>query len=279
MFDFLDAIKIFFLGVIEGITEWLPISSTGHMLLFDAFFPLNVTEEFKEVFLYVIQLGAILAVLLLFWKRMWPFRLPKQGRPLVKMPVIRTWLKVAVACIPGAIAEFVIGDLVPETMPVIAAMLILYGIVFIVLELWNAKRTPSIRKLSEIDYKTALIIGLFQVLAVVPGTSRSGMTIIAALLLGVSRVAAVEFSFFVAVPVMLGMSAIKVLKHGLSFTGAELAYLLIGMAVAFAVSLLVIRAVLNYIKRHDFKVFGYYRIALGALILLLVLMLPELLAA
>lgn len=286
MFSFLNVIKVFLLGVIEGVTEWLPVSSTGHMLLLNGLWPLqNVSEGFWETFLYMIQLGAIIAVVILFWNRMWPFRRPSGegdtapqlqigGKALfaVKMPVVRTWLKVVVACIPGAIAEFVLGDLVPETMPVIAAMLILYGVVFIVLELWNAKRKPLMRRMADIDYKTALLIGLFQVLAVVPGTSRSGMTIIAALLLGVSRLAAVEFSFFIAVPVMLGMSAIKLIKGGFSFSGAEIVYLLFGMAVAFVVSMIVIRPILNFIKKHDFKPFGYYRIGLGILIFALLLL-------
>ena len=271
MFEILNAIKVFILGVIEGVTEWLPVSSTAHMLLFNGLWPLkNVSAGFWDTFQYMIQLGAILAVVILFWKRMWPFRKPQEGKSAVKMPVVRTWIKVVIACIPGAIVELLLGDKVPETMPVIAAMLILYGVVFILLELWNARRTPTMKRMGEIDYKTALIIGLFQVLAVVPGTSRSGMTIIAALLMGVSRVAAVEFSFFVAVPVMLGMSAIKLIKGGFAFSGAEIVYLLLGMIVAFVVSLLVIRPILNFIKTHDFKPFGIYRIALGVLIFLLV---------
>ena len=282
MFEFLNLVKAFLLGILEGITEWLPISSTGHMLLFNGLWPMkNVSEGFWDSFLYMIQLGAIIAVVILFWKRMWPFRKPagpeeaqENGKKLswIKMPVIRTWIKVVIACIPGAIAEFLIGDKIPESMPIIASMLILYGIIFIVLEIWNAKRQPKILKMSGIDYKTALLIGLCQVLAVVPGTSRSGMTIIAALLLGVSRVAAVEFSFFIAVTVMLGMSAIKLIKGGFAFTGAEFLYLLIGMLVAFFVSLLVIRPILSYIKKHDFKIFGYYRIGLGLLIFLLLIL-------
>ncbi len=283
MFDLLNLVKTFLLGILEGVTEWLPVSSTGHMLLMNRLWPLqNVSESFWETFLYTIQLGAILAVVLLFWKRMWPFRKPAATAEepphdeklpgWIKMPVVRTWVKVVIACIPGAIAEFLIGDKIPESMPVIAAMLILYGIVFIVLELVFAKRQPMIQRMSGIDYKTALLIGLFQVLAVVPGTSRSGMTIIAALLLGVSRVAAVEFSFFIAVPVMLGMSALKLIKGGFDLTGAELVYLLAGMLVAFAVSLFVIRPILRYIKKHDFKIFGWYRIGLGLLIFLLLIL-------
>ena len=269
MFEILDAIKAFFLGIIEGVTEWLPVSSTGHMLIFDALFPMGVSAEFKEVFLCVIQLGAICAVVLLFWNRMWPFQKREEGKPLVKKTVVINWLKVALACVPGVIAEFLIGDLIPETPAVIAAMLILYGAVFIVLETWNAKRKPTTRKMNDITWLTALEIGLFQILAVVPGTSRSGATIIGALLLGVSRTAAVEFTFFLAVPVMLGMSGLKLVKYGFAFSGAEIAYLLIGVIVAFVVSLLVIRAMLNFIRKHNFKPFGYYRIALGALILLL----------
>lgn len=279
--DILNAIKFFFLGVIEGITEWLPVSSTGHMLLFKGLWPpQGVSDGFWDLFLYAIQLGAILAVVVLFWKRMWPFAMPRRGgdsggtlRSMVKVPVLKTWLMVIIACIPGIVAKFVADKKFDmdrlEIFPVIAFTLMFYGAVFIFLEIWNRGRQPKINDLSQITFKVALIIGLAQVLALVPGTSRSGMTIIAALLLGVSRVTAVEFSFFIAVPVMLGesaLAALKLIKNGVSLSSAELLYLGIGMVVAFLVSMLVIRPILNFIKKHDFKPFGVYRILLGALI-------------
>lgn len=271
--NFIEILKVIVLGIVEGITEWLPISSTGHMLLVDAFMPLQVSPEFKEMFLYIIQLGAILAVVLLFWKKMWPFQLRDRTKPVVRMRTIHTWLKVVVACIPGAVVTILFDDFIEahlHTPLVIALMLILYGVVFILLS--NRRRKPSVRRLSDISYRTALLIGLFQVLSIIPGTSRSGATIVGALLLGVSRVAAAEFTFFLAVPVMFGMSALKLLDFGLAFTGAELAVLLIGMAVAFLVSVLVIRFLMAYIKKHDFRVFGWYRILLGvAVIALLVI--------
>lgn len=271
--SFVEILKVIVLGIVEGITEWLPISSTGHMLLVDAFMPLNMSQEFKDLFLYVIQLGAILAVILLFWKKMWPFQLKDKNRPFVRMRTMHTWFKVVVACIPGAVVTLLFDDYVEahlHTPLVIALMLILYGVIFIVQA--KHRRKPSIRRLNDISYKTAFLIGLFQVLSIIPGTSRSGATIVGALLLGVSRVAAAEFTFFLAVPVMLGMSALKLLDFGLAFTSTELVVLLLGMAVAFFVSLLVIRFLMDYIKKHDFSVFGWYRIALGiAVILLLVI--------
>lgn len=269
----IELLKVILLGIVEGITEWLPISSTGHMLLVDAFIPLNMSEEFKEMFFYIIQLGAIFAVVLLFWKKMWPFQLKDRNRPFVCMRTIHTWLKVVVACIPGAIATLLFDDYVEahlKTPLVIAIMLILYGVIFILLSRRHTR--PQIRRLSDISYRTAFLIGLFQVLSIIPGTSRSGATIVGALLLGVSRVAAAEFTFFLAVPVMFGMSALKLLKFGLNFTASEVVVLLLGMAVAFGVSLLVIRFLMAYVKKHDFRVFGWYRIALGiAVIALLVL--------
>ncbi len=271
--SFIEILKVIVLGIVEGVTEWLPISSTGHMLLVDAFMPLRMSQEFKDLFLYVIQLGAIFAVILLFWKKMWPFQLKDKSRSFVRMRTMHTWFKVVVACIPGAVVTLLFDDYVEahlHTPLVIALMLILYGVVFIVQA--KHRRKPSIRRLSDISYKTAFLIGLFQVLSIIPGTSRSGATIVGALLLGVSRVAAAEFTFFLAVPVMLGMSALKLLDFGLAFTSAELIVLLLGMAVAFFVSLLVIRFLMDYIKKHDFSVFGWYRIALGiAVILLLVI--------
>ena len=268
----LEFLKVIFLGVIEGITEWLPISSTGHMLLVDEFLQLNASDEFKEMFFVVIQLGAILAVVLLFWKKMWPFRLGENKRTVVvRKKVFSVWFKVIVACVPGAIVTLLFDDFIEahlHTPFVIAAALIVYGVAFIVVEKHNRTRKPSIRKLSEIDYKTALLIGLFQVLSIIPGTSRSGATIIGALIIGVSRTAGAQFTFFLAVPVMFGLSFIKLLKFGLAFTGTELAILLVGSVSAFLVSLLVIKFLMNYIKKHDFTVFGWYRIALGIVVML-----------
>ncbi len=269
---FLEFIKVIFLGIVEGVTEWLPISSTGHMLLVDEFLQLNASEGFKEMFFVVIQLGAILAVVLLFWKKMWPFRLGENKKTIVvRKKVFSVWFKVVVACVPGAVVTLLFDDFIEEhlhTPFVIAAALIIYGIAFIVVEKRNALRTPKIKKLSQIDYKTALLIGLFQVLSIIPGTSRSGATIIGALIIGVSRTAAAEFTFFLAVPVMFGLSFIKLLKFGLAFTGMELAILLVGSVVAFAVSLFVIKFLMSYIKKHDFKVFGLYRIALGIVVMI-----------
>lgn len=268
----LEFLKVIFLGIIEGITEWLPISSTGHMLLVDEFLQLNASDEFKEMFFVVIQLGAILAVVLLFWKKMWPFRLGENKKTVVvRKKVFSVWFKVIVACVPGAIVTLLFDDFIEahlHTPFVIAAALIVYGVAFIVVEKRNQTRKPSIRKLSEIDYKTALLIGLFQVLSIIPGTSRSGATIIGALIIGVSRTAGAEFTFFLAVPVMFGLSFIKLLKFGLAFTGTELAILLVGSVSAFLVSLLVIKFLMNYIKKHDFTVFGWYRIALGIVVML-----------
>ena len=268
----LEFLKVIFLGIIEGITEWLPISSTGHMLLVDEFLQLNASDEFKEMFFVVIQLGAILAVVLLFWKKMWPFRLGENKRTVVvRKKVFSVWFKVIVACVPGAIVTLLFDDFIEahlHTPFVIAAALIVYGVAFIVVEKRNQTRKPSIRKLSEIDYKTALLIGLFQVLSIIPGTSRSGATIIGALIIGVSRTAGAQFTFFLAVPVMFGLSFIKLLKFGLAFTGTELAILLVGSVSAFLVSLLVIKFLMNYIKKHDFTVFGWYRIALGIVVML-----------
>ena len=270
--EFLEILKVIFLGIVEGITEWLPISSTGHMLLVDEFITLKaVDDEFKEMFFILIQLGAIFAVILLFWQKMWPFQFKDKSKPVILKETFSTWFKVVVACIPGAIVTILFDDYVEahfQTPAVIAAALIIYGIAFIVIEKWNKTKTPKVATLDDITYKTALLIGLFQVLSIVPGTSRSGATIIGALLIGVSRVAAAEFTFFLAVPVMLGMSALKLLKFGFDFTGTEIAVLVLGMATAFAVSVLVIKFLMSYIKKKDFTVFGWYRIVLGAVIIL-----------
>ncbi len=271
MLNFIEVLKVIFLGIVEGITEWLPISSTGHMLLVDEFLQLNVSDEFKEMFFVVIQLGAILAVVLLFWNKMWPFQIKDKSKSFIRADVFSMWFKVVVACIPGAVVTILFDDYIEAHLHkpvVIAATLILYGIAFIVIENWNKTKTPKIQTLQDITYGTALMIGMFQVLSIIPGTSRSGSTIIGALLIGVSRVAAAEFTFFLAVPVMFGLSALKMLKFGFAYTGTEVAVLLIGSVVAFAVSVLVIKFLMGYIRKHDFKVFGWYRIVLGAVVLL-----------
>jgi len=268
--NIIELLKVIFLGIVEGVTEWLPISSTGHMLLVDEFLRIDMTEAFKEMFFVVIQLGAILAVVTIFFKKMWPFHM-KDKKPSVKKDTMLLWVKVVVACIPGAVVTLLFDDWIEKnlhTPVVIAAALIFYGIAFILIELWNKNRTIRTEKVTDITFFTALMIGLFQVLSIVPGTSRSGATIVGALLIGVSRVAAAEFSFFLAVPVMFGWSALKLLKFGFDFTGAEIVTLLVGMLVAFVVSLLVIKFLMNYIKKHDFKLFGWYRIALGIIVIL-----------
>ena len=265
-----EILKVIFIGIIEGITEWLPISSTGHMLLVDQFVALNMSTAFKEMFFVVIQLGAILAVVVIFWKKMFPFQFGKNAQSIIKKDTFSLWFKVVVACIPGAIVTILFDDYIEanlHTPLVIALALIFYGIAFILIEQWNKKRLPTTTRLDDITYRTAFIIGLFQVLSIIPGTSRSGATIIGALLIGISRVVAAEFTFFLAVPVMFGLSALKILKFGFSFTSAELLILGIGMAVAFVVSVLVIKFLLGYIKKHDFKAFGWYRIALGIIVI------------
>ncbi|MEG0022023.1 MAG: undecaprenyl-diphosphate phosphatase [Bacilli bacterium] len=269
--DFIEILKVIFLGIVEGITEWLPISSTGHMLLVDEFISLNFSESFKEMFFVVIQLGAILAVVLIFFKKMFPFQFKDKTKPIIEKDTFSLWFKVVVACIPGAIVTLLFDDFIEahlKTPIVIALTLIFYGIIFIVIENWNKQRKPKVNDISKITYKQALMIGLFQVLSIIPGTSRSGATIIGSLLIGVSRTAAAEFTFFLAVPVMFGLSALKILKFGFNFAFFELFVLVIGMVVAFTVSVFIIKFLMNYIKKHDFKVFGWYRIGLGILVLL-----------
>lgn len=265
----IELIKVIFLGIVEGITEWLPISSTGHMILVDQFLQLNQSAAFKEVFFVVIQLGAILAVVVLYWKRMVPAGWSDAGGFAIKRDVIRMWLKVAVACIPGAVVTFLFDDWMEEhlhTPCVIAATLIFYGICFLVLD---GKRAPKARveSLEQITYPVALGVGLFQALAIVPGTSRSGAAIVGALLLGVSRVAAADFVFFLAVPVMFGWSLVKLVKFGLVFSTPEILTLLTGSVTAYLVSVVVIRYFLKYVKNHDFRIFGWYRIFLGILVI------------
>ena len=271
MANFIEALMVIFLGIVEGITEWLPISSTGHMLLVDQFLQLNESQDFKDMFFVVIQLGAIMAVVLLFWNKMWPFKRSVNNKIEVRKDVFSIWLKVVVACVPGAVITLLFDDYIEahfQTPEVIASALILYGIAFILIEIFNRKRKPKIETINDITYMTAFLIGLFQVLSIIPGTSRSGSTIIGALLIGVSRVAAAEFTFFLAVPVMFGLSAIKIIKFGFGFTALELCITLLGMLVAFVVSLIVVKFLMNYIRKHDFKVFGWYRIILGVVILI-----------
>ena len=269
----LDILKAVLFGVVEGITEWLPISSTGHMILVEEFVKMNVSEEFWSLFLVVIQLGAILAVVLLFWKKIWPFgRKKKSGKFYVKTDIILLWLKILVACIPAAIVGVLFDDKLDELFYhpwCVAIALIVFGIAFIVIENRNKDMEPKIRALKDITFQTAVLIGIFQLIAAVfPGTSRSGATIVGALLLGVSRTVAAEFTFFLAIPVMFGASLLKIVKFGLAFTGTEVVLLVVGMAVAFLVSMLVIRFLMGYIRKHDFKAFGWYRIVLGAVVLL-----------
>ncbi len=268
MENFIEIFKAIFLGIVEGITEWLPISSTGHMILVDEFLPLNASEGFKEMFFVVIQLGAILAVLFIYFHKLNPFSTKKS--PKEKHQTFILWFKVIFACIPAGIIGILFDDLIDKVFYnyiVVAIMLILYGILFIYVENTNKTKTPEITSLQKLSYKTAFIIGLFQVLALIPGTSRSGATIVGAMLIGTSRVVATEFTFFLAIPVMLGASALKLLKFGFNYTGMEVAILTTGTIVSFVVSVLAIKFLVGYIKKNDFKPFGYYRIGLGILVL------------
>ena len=278
----IEIIKAIIFGIVEGITEWLPISSTGHLILFEKIFTFkNVSEGFWSMFEVVIQLGAILAVVVLFWNSIFPFT-NKNGRGFKESGILShldkeittLWFKIIVACIPAVIFVVLGLDDVCEAMFYnyfcVAIALIVFGVAFIVVENWNKNRTSKINSLGEITYQTALMIGLFQLIAAVfPGTSRSGATIVGALLIGVSRTVAAEYTFFLAIPVMFGASLLKIVKFGFNFTAMEAALLIIGMAAAFIVSLFVIRFLMGYIKKHDFKVFGWYRIILGAIVLLL----------
>lgn len=270
----IEILKAILFGIVEGITEWLPISSTGHMILLNEFVTLDVSPEFWEVFLVVIQLGAILAVVVLFWNKLFPFDFSKRRKKngIIKTDIFIMWFKVLVACIPAMIYGILLDDLVEPYLynaTTVAIMLILFGVAFIVIENWNKGRKPRIKSLASLTYRDALIIGLFQLIAAVfPGTSRSGATIVGALLIGVSRVVSAEFTFFLAIPVMFGASLLKLVKFGFSFSMTEASLLIIGMVVAFVVSMGVISFLMGYIKKHDFKVFGWYRIVLGILVLL-----------
>lgn len=275
----LDILKSILFGIVEGITEWLPISSTGHLILLQEFLKFdNVSEGFWDMFEVVIQFGAILAVVWLFFGQIWPFCKKGNGckatGPLayVKMDVLTLWFKILVACVPAAVIGLLFDDILDAVFYkwyVVAGALIVFGVAFILVENWNKGKSAQITQLGQLTYKAALIIGVFQVIAAIfPGTSRSGATIVGALLIGVSRKVAAEFTFFLAIPVMFGASLLKLVKFGFDFSGAELAVLAVGMAVAFLVSVLVIKFLLDYIKKHDFKVFGWYRILLGALVIL-----------
>ena len=274
---FLELLKAAFFGIVQGITEWLPISSTGHMILFEQFIHMNVSKDFWDMFLVVIQFGSILAVVLLYFHKLNPFS-PKKS-PVQKRDTWSLWGKVLVAVIPAAVIGLLFDDFITDKLygyVTVAITLIVYGIAFIVVENMDRTKHPTIRNFEQLDYKTALFIGVFQILALIPGTSRSGSTIIGATLLGCSRYVATEFSFFLAVPVMLGASLLKIVKFfvktGIGFTGKEIGILLVGMIVAFVVSVFAIKFLMGYIRKHDFKAFGYYRIALGIIVIIYAVM-------
>ena len=268
----IEILKSILYGIVEGITEWLPISSTGHMILLEEIMPMNVSKSFWSMFLVVIQLGAILAVVVLYWNKIFPFRKNKEGKYTSVKSIWILWSKILVATIPAAIIGLALDDWIDAHLYngfVVAIMLILVGVAFIYIENRNKDMRHSVNSLSALSYKDALIIGLFQVVAaVLPGTSRSGATIVGGLMIGVSRAVAAEFTFFLAIPVMFGASLLKLVKFGLAFSVLEFFILVIGMVVAFFVSIFVIRFLMSYIKKHDFKVFGWYRIVLGAFVLI-----------
>lgn len=269
MIDVIEIIKVIFLGIVEGITEWLPISSTGHMILVDEFINLNVSTTFKDMFFVVIQLGAILAVVTLYLKKLNPFS-PAKSK-VEKKDTWTIWIKILIACVPAGVIGILFDDFLDEylhTPIVIAATLIIYGILFIIIEIWNKNRNAKITHIKDISYMTAFIIGVAQVLSLIPGTSRSGATILAAILLGTSREVAAEFTFYLAIPVMFGASLLKLVKFGFAFTSQELIVLIVGMVVAYVVSIIAIKFLMQYIKKNDFKAFGVYRIALGIIVLL-----------
>ena len=268
---FMELLKAALFGVVEGITEWLPISSTGHMILLNEFVHMDVEEDFWNMFLVVIQLGAILAVVLLFWNKIFPFDFTKKGKEILRKDIWDMWFKIVAACIPAAVVGVFFDEILERYLYnpfTVAVMLILFGAGFLLIENRNRGKKPRIDSLQAIGYREAVLIGLFQLIAAIfPGTSRSGATILGGLMIGVSRTVAAEFTFFLAIPVMLGASLLKLVKFGFDFTGTEAAILAAGMVLAFAVSMAVIRFLMDYIRRHDFKVFGWYRIVLGALVL------------
>lgn len=280
-----EFIKSFILGIVEGITEWLPVSSTGHLILVDEFLQLKVSDNaeindsFISMFNVVIQLGAIIAVVIIFWKKLFPFGRADNAYPLnsngfgayIKMDIMQMWFKVVVACLPAAVIGVLLDDWVDEHFYnpwVVAVALIVFGIAFIVVENWNKNKKPKVNTINELTYKSALIIGAFQLIAALfPGTSRSGATIVGALLIGISRTVAAEFTFYLAVPVMFGASLLKLVKYDGGFDGTQIGILAVGMITAFVVSIFVINFLMDYIKKHDFKVFGWYRIVLGILVI------------
>lgn len=268
--ELIEIFKAMILGIIEGITEWLPISSTGHMILLDEFLQLGMSDSFKEMFFVVIQLGAIMAVVVLYWKKIFPFSFKENQ--VIKKDIITMWTKIVIACMPAAIIGILFDDkinLLFYNFQSVAIALIAFGILFIVVENYNKGKSSIANNINQLTYKMAIVIGLFQLVAAIfPGTSRSGATILGALLIGVSRDVAAEFTFFLAIPVMFGASLLKLIKFGIVFTSFELTVLLVGMVVAFIVSLLTIKFLVGYIKKHDFKIFGWYRIGLGCILLI-----------
>ena len=275
--ELIEILKSIILGIIEGITEWLPISSTGHMILVDQFLQLNMSEAFKEMYFVVIQLGAIMAVVALYWETIIPFDF--KDKEIVKKDIFIMWVKIFIACVPAAIVGILWDDKINElfyNFKSVAIVLIVFGVLFIVIENYNKGKNPKVDNINNLSFKIAIIIGVFQLIAAVfPGTSRSGATIVGALLLGVSRGVAAEFTFFLAIPVMLGASLLKLIKFGVVFTSLEGIVLIVGIIISFIVSLFVIKFLMDYIKKHDFKVFGWYRIVLGCILLLNVLLIKS----
>ena len=283
--DFIELLKVIFLGIVEGITEWLPISSTGHLILVEEFVKLDVSKAFWEMFMVVIQLGAIMAVVVLYWNKIWPFQNKKPKHENVtkiekaagfvcrftKIDKMVMWFKILVSCLPAIIIGLPFDDFIEEKFNnwfVVAVMLMVYGVLFLLVEDYNEKRTVKVDSIADISWKMALYIGIFQVLALIPGTYRSGATIIGGILLGASRTVAAEYTFFLAIPVMFGASLLKIVKFGLAFSAQELIILGVGTLVSFVVSILAIKFLMGYIKKHDFRVFGWYRIVLGVVVML-----------
>lgn len=274
--EWIEYLKVIILGIVEGITEWLPISSTGHLILVDEFMKLNMSDAFKEMFDVLVQLGAILAVVVIYFKKLLPVDMVKKEdnskKPAWNKDKLILWCKILVACLPAAIIGLPFNDKIDELFynaPTVAVMLIVYGIAFIIVEKLHKDKDFKINDIGSITFKTAALIGIFQVLALIPGTSRSGATIVGAMIIGVGRTAAAEFTFYLAIPVMFGASLLKLIKFGFAFTAAEAAALILGMVAAFVVSIIAIRFLMGYIKKHDFTVFGWYRIVLGILVLVM----------
>lgn len=274
--EWIEYLKVIILGIVEGITEWLPISSTGHLILVDEFMKLNMSDAFKEMFDVLVQLGAILAVVVIYFKKLLPVDMVKKEdnskKPAWNKDKLILWCKILVACLPAAIIGLPFNDKIDELFynaPTVAIMLIVYGIAFIIVEKLHKGKEFKINDISSITFKTAALIGIFQVLALIPGTSRSGATIVGAMIIGVGRTAAAEFTFYLAIPVMFGASLLKLIKFGFAFTTAKAAALILGMIAAFVVSIIAIRFLMGYIKKHDFTVFGWYRIVLGILVLVM----------